>query len=290
MIWELVLQQTANGIAHGMSLALIALGLTMVFGVLHVINFAHGELYMVGGLALVVGMTTLHFNYPLALLLAIVAAGIVAWMVDEVGVRPVLDQKDGHSTVLLTTFAISMLLNEGVLAIWGPSPVRVNGFTGITEFGSVVITNQRWFVIGAGLCVLVLIELILRRTRIGKDIRAIASSAYAATVVGINVRRIRTVTFVAAGALAGFTGAVMVPITTFNPTIGHNIIVDAFVVVVVGGMGNAFGAVVCGLLVGLLQAYLSIVIPQQIGVAVVYALLLLTLLVRPQGLMERRRA
>lgn len=290
MTWDLILQQTVNGVAHGMSLALIALGLTMVFGVLHIINFAHGELYMIGGLGLVIGMTHFHLGYVPSLALAIVAAGAIAWLVDGVGVRPLLDQKDGHSTVLLTTFAISMLLNEGALAIWGPSPVRVDGFEGLTSFGPIVVTNQRWFVIGLGLVVLIAIEFILRRTHIGKSVRAIASSAYAAEVVGVNVRKVRTITFVAAGALAGLTGGVMVPITMFTPSIGHNIIIDAFVVVVVGGMGSATGAVVCGLLVGLAQAYLSTLTSEQIGSAMVYGLLLITLLVRPTGLTGRGRA
>ena len=285
MMWTLFAQQTANGLAYGMGLALIALGLTLVFGVLHIINFAHGELYMIGGFAAVLGMTAFSLPYPVAIAMAVVVAGLAAWIVDVIAVRPVLKQKEGHSLVLVTTFAASILIHEAVLVGYGPSPVRIDGFQGISEIGSTVVTAQRWFVIIAGIAVLILTEVALRRTTIGRNIRAIANSAFAAQVVGINVAKIRTVTFVAAGALAGFTGAAMVPITMFNPTIGHNIIVDAFVVVVVGGMGNALGAVICGIGVGLLQAWLAIVMPEQMGVAAVYGLLLVTLLVRPTGLL-----
>lgn len=285
---ELFLQQTANGVTQGMSYALIALGLTMVFGVLHIVNFAHGELYMLGGLAAVIAASVLGMPYALTIVAAVAVAGLAAWAIDLAGVHPVVEKPDGQSTVLLTTFAIGILINQGVLASWGPSPVRIEGVPGLTEIGPIVVTNQRLFVIGAGIVVLSMVEFVLRRTAFGKNIRALADSAFAAQVVGIDVRRVRTLTFVGAGALAGLTGALMVPITLFTPAIGHNIIINAFVVVVVGGMGSASGAVVCGLALGLLEAYSTILMPQQIGSALIYGLLLVTLLVRPSGLFGAR--
>lgn len=289
-MWDLLLQQTANGIAQGTGYAIIALGLTTVYGVLHIINFAHGELYMVGGLAAVVAASTLGQPYAVALVAAVVVAATVAALVDLAGVAPVLRQRDGQSTVLLTTFAISILINESVLATWGPLPVRIEGVKGLTEMGPVVISNQRIFLVGAGFVLLCALEYLLRRTLVGKHIRAVADSAYAAQVVGIDVRKIRSVVFIGAGALAGLTGALMVPITLFAPSIGHNVIINAFVVVVVGGMGSAVGAIACGISLGLLEAYSAIFMPQQLGAALIYGVLLLTLLVRPTGLFSGVRA
>ena len=119
---------------------------------------------------------------------------------------------------------------------------------------------------------------------LGKRVRAIAQSAYAARVVGIDVARVRTATFVGAAALASAAGALVAPITLFTPTMAQHVIVNAFVVVVLGGMGSAAGAVVCGLALGVLEALASIVLPQELGTALVYGLLLATLLARPQGL------
>lgn len=287
---DLFLQQSMNGFAQGMSYALIALGLTMVFGVLHIINFAHGEVYMVGALGAVLAATYLGAPYFVVLGVGLVVGMALAWLIALAGIGKVLDRKDGSSTVLLTTFAISIILYEAVVTFFGPTPLRIEGIPGRSEFGQTVVTNQRLFVIAVGLFVLAGIEFVLRRSDIGRQIRALASSAFAAQVVGINVERIRVVTFVAAGALAGLTGALMVPITLFSPTIGHSIIINAFVVVVIGGMGSAAGAVVCGIALGLLEAYVAIFMPQQFASALIYALLLVTLLIRPKGLFGRARA
>ena len=214
---DLFIQQTANGIAQGTSYALIALGLTTVFGVLHIINFAHGEIYMIGGLAAVIATTAFGAPYSLALCAAVVSAALIAWVVDLAGVGTVLDKRDGPSTVLLTTFAISILINQSVLATWGPSPVRIDGIPGFTQWGAATVSNQSLFLIAVGAVSLVLIEFLLRRTAIGKNIRAVADSAFASQVIGINVKQVRTVTFIGAGALAGADGCAHGSHHTFYP-------------------------------------------------------------------------
>ncbi|MDF2116789.1 branched-chain amino acid ABC transporter permease [Roseiarcaceae bacterium H3SJ34-1] len=281
---ELIAQQLLNGLTQGMAYALVALGLTMIFGVLHVINFAHGEFYMLGGLAAVLGVTTAGLPYALAIALAVVTVSIVAWLVDRIAVAPVLDTRDGPATVLLTTFAVSLLIHQAVLQSWGPAPGRIDGLPGAISFGSIVLGYQRLLVLVAGIALLAGIEFVLRRMAIGRKVRAIAQSAYAAQVVGIDIITVRRVTFIAAAALAGLTGALLVPVTLFSPAMGQHVIINAFVIVVIGGMGSPIGAVVCGLLLGVLEALASTVVPQEIGTAIIYALLLAALLVRPQGL------
>jgi branched-chain amino acid transport system permease protein len=287
-MFELLLQQAVNGLTQGMAYALVALGLTMIFGVLHVINFSQGELYMFGGLCAVLATTMLGLPYGAALIVAILAVVAVAAVVDRVAVRPVLPTKDGPSTVLLSTFAISLLLHQSVLSTWGPNPARVDGLDGSLSLGPVVITNHRLLVLASGVAILLLVEYVLRRTKVGRQVRAVAQSEFAARVVGIDVARIRTLTFLGAAAIAAAAGALIAPVSLFTPSMGQHAIITAFVVVVIGGMGNATGAVTCGLLLGLLEALASAFMPQEMGTAIIYGLLLVFLLVRPNGLFAGR--
>ncbi|MGO4838150.1 branched-chain amino acid ABC transporter permease, partial [Rhizobiaceae sp. 2RAB30] len=219
-MFELIIQQALNGLTQGMAYALVALGLTMIFGVLHVINFAQGELYMLGGLVAVLASTLLGLPYLGAVLVAVIAVVAVAALVDLVAVKPVLPKKDGPSTVLLSTFAISLLLHQSVLSSWGPNPARLEGFSGSISLGSVVITNHRLFVLLAGCALLALTEYLLRRTQVGRKVRAVAQSEYAARVVGIDVPRIRTLTFLGAAAIAAAAGALIAPVSLFTPSMG----------------------------------------------------------------------
>jgi branched-chain amino acid transport system permease protein len=280
----LIVQQIVNGLAQGMAYALVALGLTMIFGVLHVINFAQGELYMLGGLVAMLATTSLGVPYAGAVLLAVICVVVAAALIDVVAVRPVLVDKDGPSTALLSTFAASLLIQQAVLTTWGPNPARVEGVSGSLSLGPIVVTNHRLLVVVAGVALLLLLEYALRRTALGKKVRAVAQSEYAAAVVGVNVPAVRTATFLGAAAVAGVAGALIAPISLFTPGMGQHAIITAFVIVVIGGMGNATGAVVCGLLLGVMEALASIFMSEEIGTAAIYALLLVSLLVRPKGL------
>ncbi len=280
----LILQQIVNGLAQGMAYALVALGLTMIFGVLHVINFAQGELYMLGGLVAMLATTYLGIPYVGAVPLAVVSVVGVAAVVDFIAVKPVLVDRDGPSTALLSTFAASLLIQQAVLTTWGPNPASVEGLDGSLSLGPIVVTNHRLLVLATGVALLLLLEYALRRSSLGKKVRAVAQSEYAASVVGVNVPFVRTATFLGAAAVAGVAGALIAPISLFTPAMGQHAIITAFVIVVVGGMGNATGAVVCGLLLGVMEALASIFMSEEIGAAAIYALLLVSLLVRPKGL------
>jgi branched-chain amino acid transport system permease protein len=274
----------ANGLSVGMAYALLALGLTLIFGVLHVINFSHGEFYMIGGFVAAIVTAYLGLPYLLSLPAAVVAVVLLALLVDRVAVRPVLDGPDGNSIVLISTFAIGILVYQTMLVTYGPQPIRVDGIPGTFVLGSVALTYQRMFAIAMGICLLLALELLLRRSAFGRKLRAVAQSAFAAKVVGIDVPKIRTATFVIAAALAGLAGALLAPTVAFSPAMGQHAIINAFVVVVIGGMGSVSGAVVCGLLLGVVESLTSIWLPQEVASAIIYGLLLVTLLVRPRGL------
>jgi ABC-type branched-subunit amino acid transport system ATPase component len=232
---DLVLQQFANGLSSGMTYALLALGLTLVFGVLHVVNFAHGEFYMVGGLVCAVMTNLLGVPYLLTLPLAVLATAAVAWLVDAVAVRPVLAKPGGGDIVLVATFAAGVIVQQAVLASIGPAPIRAAGFEGAVHLGPVAVTYQRLFVFVAGAVMIAALEIILNGTRFGQSLRAVAQSGYAAQVVGLNVARIRSWTFLLAAAFAGLAGALIVPIVTFNAGMGQSGVITAFVIVVDAG-------------------------------------------------------
>lgn len=288
-MWEIWVQQLFNGLSAGMAYALVALGLTLIFGVLHVINFAHGEFYLMGGLGLVLLVQMAGLPYPVAILGAVIVAAAVSWIVDRVVVRDVVDRPGGFSTVLLATYAVSLLVSQAVFFTWGSAPQRIDGIPGILEVGGVTITYQRLVVIFAGMVVLVVLDLVLRRSTLGRETRAVAQDAFAAKAIGIDVRRVRTATFVISGAIAGLAGALLTPISLFSPHMGEAVLIKAFVVVVIGGMGNVGGAVVAGISLGLLEAILGRFIAPGFALALIYSLLVAILLVRPNGLLPSSR-
>ena len=286
---DVVLQQIANGLSVGMGYALVALGLSLIFGVLHVINFAHGETFMIGGLATLIATSLLGIPYLLALPIAGLVGAALGLAINWLAVQPLLKRRDSGADVLLSTFAISILIYQAVIAFWGPAPARIDGVPGSLEIGPVVLTNQRLFVLGAGFAFLAALEWCLRRTRFGTELRAVAQSQFAARVVGIDVTKVNLNTFVIAAVIAATGGGLLAPVILYSPMMGQVVIIKAFVVVVIGGMGSILGAVVCGLMIGLLESILSLVTGEGTATALIYSLLLVVLLVWPYGLAGKKR-
>lgn len=285
---EIVFQQIANGLSVGMGYALVALGLSLIFGVLHVINFAHGETFMVGGLVTLIATSLLGVPYLLALPIAGVAGALLGFAINRLAVQPLLQRRDGGADVLLATFAVSILIHQAVVVLWGPAPARIDGLPGAIEIGSVVLTSQRLFVLVVGIAFLVALEWCLKHTRFGTELRAVAQSQFAARVVGIEVDRVNLRTFVIAAVIAGVGGGLLSPVILYSSLMGQVVIIKAFVVVVIGGMGSIVGAVICGLAVGLLESMLSLVTSEGTATAIIYSLLLAVLLVRPYGLAGKK--
>lgn len=285
---DLIAQQVLNGLSLGMGYVLVALGLTLVFGVLHIVNFAHGVFYMLGGLITLLCVTKLGLPLTLALVLATVCVGAIAYLIDIIGVRPVAHGPKGHDTVMLSTFAIGLFIFEVTLVSWGTAPQRVAGYSGLLTFFDLTLTVHRATVLVVGAVLLAAIWFTLNKTKFGKQMRALAENPFAARVVGVPVERVGSATFIIAGALAGIAGALLVPISLFTPLIGQNVILKAFVIVVMGGMGSVVGAMVCGLALGVLEAVGSIYIPAGFNLALIYSTLLIVLLIRPKGLFGGR--
>lgn len=287
---DVILQQIVNGLSVGMGYALVALGLSLIFGVLHVINFSHGETFMIGGLVTLIVTVNFGVPYLLALPIAGLAGALLGYGINWLAVRPLLARRDGAADVLLSTFAISVLIHQAVVVFWGPAPARVDGLPGAVEIGAVVLTGQRLFVLATGLTLLIVLEYCLHRTRFGQELRAVAQNAFAARVVGIEVERVNLRAFTIAAVVAATGGGLLAPVILYSPMMGQVAVIKAFVVVVIGGMGSIAGAVICGLVIGLLESLLSLVMGEGTATALIYALLLVVLLVRPYGLAGRKAA
>jgi branched-chain amino acid transport system permease protein len=282
-----VVPQLIDALIIGVALALVALGLTMVFGLLDVINLAHGELYMLGGYA---AFTLLGWGagYWSALVMIPVLVGIVGWLLEELGIRPLLPRPDRAIVTLLLTFGVSLILRDLAQVIWGTETHAVNApLSGVTGFAGVLVPVYRLFVFGLGLLAILATWWLVYRTQVGSVLRATAVDPTMVASFGIPIRLVYGLTFLYACALAGLAGVLLSPIYAVFPTMGHDFLVMAFAVVIVGGMGSIIGAVVAALLLALVQGLASLWIPPVWAETMVYGVMLLVLVLRPGGLFNR---
>ena len=282
-----VLPQFIDALIIGVAVALVALGLTMIFGLLDVINLAHGELYMLGGFA---AFTLLGWGagFWSALVLVPILVGIVGWALEELGIRPLLPRADRAIVTLLLTFGVSLILRDVAQVIWGTETRAVAApLAGVTAFAGVIVPTYRLFVLGCAVAAILATWWLIYRTRIGAVLRATAVDPAMVASFGIPIRLVYGFTFVYGCALAGLAGVLLSPIYAVFPTMGHDFLVMAFAVVIVGGMGSIVGAVVAALLLAQVQGLASLWIPPVWAETLVYGVMLLVLVVRPAGLFNR---
>ncbi len=283
------LQQVVNGVTIGVVYALIAIGLTLVFGILGVINFAHGEFYMIGAFLTYTLTVRLGLEYFLALALTIAGGAAVGLLAERLAVRPL---KDRHMfTVVLSTLGLSIFLENGALLVWGPDPREIELAWGSRPLliGGVVITFLRVAVLGTAAALIVALTWFIRRTTWGMAMRAVATNRDAAALMGIPVDRVYAITFAVGSALAGVAGGLLGAMFTIEPTMGEWAVVKAFSVVIMGGMGHVPGAVLGGIILGVAESLGAGFLPGGTSYkdGIGYAILILVLLYRPHGLFGR---
>lgn len=284
-------QASINGIVAGNYYALGAVGLTLIFGVLRLVNFAHGEFLTLGAYLMLLFAS---FDLPL---LAAAALGVVATavfsLVLEIGVwRPVRRRGAGEMQLLLFALGLAFFMRNAIAFI-ATSEDRQTGadVTASVSLGALRIGRTELIVTLLGIAVIVLVAIGLRSSSLGKQTRALADDIDLAETTGIDTDRIVLITWAVSGALAGLAGIVYaLPAGAANPNIGFSLILSIFAAVVVGGIGNAYGALAGGLLIGLVQEWATLVIEPSMKVAVGFAMLILVLLIRPQGLFGRARS
>jgi branched-chain amino acid transport system permease protein len=305
MSWILFLEQLLNGLQFGLMLFLLAAGLTLVFGIMDMINLAHGSLYMIGAY-LMASFAQATGSFWVALPLALAATALVGAAL-EVSVLRRLYERD-HLAQVLATFAIILIANELVRLIWGSQPIMLNapaGLTGPVELpGGVQYASYRLVIIGVGSAVALLLYVLVTRTRVGMLVRAGASNREMAVAMGVDIRRLFTGVFALGAALCALAGAMLGPILAVQVGMGENILILAFVVIVIGGIGSIRGALVGALLVGLVDtmgrsllpiAFALIFRPQvasnlgpSVSSILIYVLMAAVLFLRPQGLFPAR--
>ena len=282
----LFLQQLVNGIALGSVYALVALGLTLVYGVLKVPNFAHGSLYMVGAYVVYVMLTGLQVPYVIAIAGSVVAIGVLGALM-EVAVFQHLEGKSGVH-MMIAALGVLFFLEGTADVIWGPDfrPVPTP-FDGVVSAFGINITEQRILVIVAAVLTMVGLYYLLKRTLIGMSIEALAQDREGALLVGIDTRRVAILTFAISGVLAAVAGSLIAPLVLVFPLMGAVVILKAFVIVILGGMGSVPGAIIGGFLLALAETMAGTYVAFAFSELIAFALLVAVLVFRPTGLFRK---
>jgi branched-chain amino acid transport system permease protein len=281
---QIIIEQILNALQMGVLLFLISSGLSLIFGLMHVVNLAHGALYMVGayfGITIAQGLG----NFYLAVLLAPLLTAVVGVLVE----RTLLSRTYGRGMYpqVLLTLGLVFCFDELVRIVWGAPIQTLTLPPGLAEsvmLAGVSLPIYRVFVVAVGILVIVALLLTFGRTRLGAMVRAGVDDREMAEALGINVRRLFGGVFAVGAALAGLAGVLAVPIFNAYPGMGSEILISALVVVVVGGMGSLAGALIASLLIGA-ATVVGQVFAAEFSTAVIYLILVAVLLIRPQGIM-----
>lgn len=281
----LLIDQVITGISIGSTLFLIAVGLSLIFGVLDVLNFAHGALYMVGAYMVIVALNNSLGGFWVGVVLAALVVGVIGVVIEVGLLRRVYDREDLDQ--LLLTFALVLIITDLVRNTFGSGsnvvdPPALFRFDIVLAEG-VSIPGYRAFVIAMSLVVMGAILLTLRLTNFGRVVRATSSDREMAGLLGINVPRLYTAVFFVGAALAGLGGALVAPLQSVTPELGNQVIINAFVIVVIGGLGSFTGAFVGAYLIGLMVAVGSL-FAAGAGQLFPFVALIAVLLLKPEGL------
>ena len=279
--------QIVIGLVLGVAVILVALGLTIIFGLLDVINMSHGEFYALGAF---ISVSLAALGVPFWLLLILVPALMlpVGYVVERVLIQRVFHSPDRHVTTLLLTFGFGLVLEDVFRLIWGPNPLRLDTpIRGAIEVAGLFLPLYRVFMIGIGALIIIGTALVVYRTRIGAMVRAAAFDRNMAASLGVPVQLVYAGAFAFGVSLAGLAGVLLAPIYSVFPTMGRDFILMAFTVVIVGGMGSIAGAVVAGLFLTQVQAIASLYISPVWTDPIVFGIMVIMLMVRPQGLFGR---
>lgn len=278
------LGQLMLGLVNGAFYAMLSLGLAVIFGLLDIVNFAHGALYMVGAFVAWILLDSWGVNYWWALLLAPLAVGVLGAIIERLFLKRLygLDPLYG----LLLTFGLSLIL-EGVFrrqyGVSGQSYSVPDLLQGATNLGFMILPNYRAWVVVASITVCLATWFLIERTRLGAYLRAGTENAKLVQAFGVNVPLMVTLTYAAGAALAGLAGVLAAPVIQVTPLMGSNLIIVVFAVVVIGGMGSILGSVVTGLGLGVVEGFTRVFYPEASNI-VVFVIMAIVLVLRPSGL------
>src|SRR6188474_1974338 len=285
MTWTLVFEQLLNGVQLGVTLFLMAAGLTLVLGIMNLVNLAHGSLYMVGAyLTLAAAQWT--GSYPAGVVIGLAGTLLIGMLVEVVALRALYGRD--HLDQVLATFGLILFFNEAVRLIWGPAglalPLPAWLTVPVQIIPGVFYPAYRLSIIVVALAVAALLYIVVMRTRIGMLIRAGASNREMIGALGINIKLLFTLVFGLGAALAGLAGLMQAPILTVQIGMGENILILAFVIIVIGGIGSIRGAFLPDLLRQILSSTAASTAAPALSSMLIYLLMAIVLVVRPEGL------
>jgi branched-chain amino acid transport system permease protein len=286
----IVAQQAINGIVLGSLYVLVALGLTLIYGVLVQINFAHADFVTLGAFAAYFFMHLLGGGYLTSIAVALLVGAVLGWAINLTIFAP-LRRKGSELLPLIATIGVSTMMQNAMLAWFGPIPFAFETpySQQVFRFAGTFITLQSIIIIVMSTITIVLLYLFMKFTFLGKALRAVAQDRETAGLMGINPSYLIMLTIVISSALAGMAGAMLAPVLVLTPLAGTTVIVKAFAIVIIGGFGNVEGTILAGLLVGLIESYTTQFFDPGLIDIVVFGLLLLMLAFRPTGLISERR-
>lgn len=291
MTASLFVQGLINGLNQGAIYALIALGYTMVYGIIRMINFAHGDFIMIGAY-------TLFYTIPLmvdagmpawmAVIVSVAVCALVGVLVEILAYRPV--RKAGPMSALITALAMSIFLENLAMVLFGAKPHNVQAIFSLPTItvGGVSLPLNVLLTIGIGVAMMLCMQLFVKKTKLGKAMRAVPQDKDASTLVGINVNKIITLTFAIGSGLAAIAGVLLCSAyPTLMPTTGSMPGIKAFTAAVFGGIGSIPGAMIGGILLGIIEIFSKAYISTQLSDAIVFAVLIVVLIVKPDGLLGK---
>ena len=286
---QAMMSQLLLGLVNGSFYAMLSLGLAVIFGLLNVINFAHGALYMMGAFIAWMGLTYFGINYWVMLLVAPLLVGVFGIIIEKTMLRWLY--KLDHLYGLLLTFGITLLVEGVFRSVYGVSgqPYSVpEALGGATNLGFMVLPNYRAWVVVASLIVCFATWFVIEKTKLGAYLRAGTENPKMVEAFGINVPLMVTLTYGFGVALAAFAGVLAAPVIQVSPLMGSNLIITVFAVVVIGGMGSIMGSILTGLGLGIIEGLTRVFYP-QLSATVVFIIMAIVLMIRPAGLFGKEK-
>ncbi|MFJ7679776.1 branched-chain amino acid ABC transporter permease [Peribacillus sp. NPDC097264] len=283
---EILVQQLFNGLTIGSVYSLVALGLTLVYGILHIPNFAHGALYMIGGYVTLSMMTLSGLNYWIAMFVSVIVVGLLGVLLERFVFRLLRDAPPLHDKI--AAIGILLFLEAFAQFVWGADFQTMQSPYGqVVNIMGLTFTMQRLLIIVAAIVVMSVLYLFLKKTYTGSTIIAMSQSREGASLVGININKVAMLTFMISGGLAAIASSLASPINLVFPGMGHLVILKAFVIIILGGMGSVPGAIVGGYILGFSESLGATYISNDYKDIIAFFLLVVILTVKPTGLFAK---
>jgi branched-chain amino acid transport system permease protein len=278
-----------NGLTLGALYSLVTLGLVLTFSVIGIVNFAHGDLFMVAGYTLFVLINPpFHLPYLVIIILVIILTAIYSMIIERLAIHPIINKS--WRTHAITTLGLSIILQNGALAIFSANPQQTPTSLSdqiISPFG-IRVSIQRLIILAVVVIVFIGLQLFVKRTKLGKTMRAVSQNREMCQVVGIDVRRIALITFGLGGAITGLAAALITPIFSVYNTMGSMLTIKALAAIVMGGMGQVNGALYASFLMGIIEAFFGGYVSFNYKDVVSFGVFILVLFIRPQGLFGKK--